>query len=452
MFEHTEYRLAFILPHSRQVLGIRDLDGIGLPRLEIPTWERSALQLTRRIEEKWRIKGVILNILSTPSWPSPCALIEIRSPSWGFEQNGLSPIGCDDLDDTSLDVDERRTITAILNDENLSAVPFARLGWIDEARHWIEGVLPGVASRLRDDVQQYNAGGNYALAHFTTERGDGYWLKAVGAPNTCEFPITKALYAHLPEFLPRLIAIREDWAAWVTAEMGRPLRDCLSLKTLERAVITLATLQKQSARYVAVLLSAGCADRRISVLGVSLDKLSDHIEETIEHDPVTTAADRPGSYQLRQLRRSMRIACEIVQEQEIPDCLVHIDLNPGNILIDESKGSFIDWAEAYIANPFFTFEHLWADCANENPQVKSWAPHLRALYRAQWLDQIPEKKLDRVLSCAPLLSIAAHLCGTGDWLRSPLRHDPNFQKYTVMLTGLMCREASASRFLEARCQ
>jgi hypothetical protein len=40
MPEQTEYRLALILPESRQLLGIRSGETAELPRLSIPSWER----------------------------------------------------------------------------------------------------------------------------------------------------------------------------------------------------------------------------------------------------------------------------------------------------------------------------------------------------------------------------------------------------------------------------
>jgi hypothetical protein len=52
MIEHTEYRLALILPHSRQLLGMPIRCTVELPVVRIPLWARPAEQLTRQIEDR----------------------------------------------------------------------------------------------------------------------------------------------------------------------------------------------------------------------------------------------------------------------------------------------------------------------------------------------------------------------------------------------------------------
>jgi len=51
MIEQTDYRLAFVLPHSRQLLGIPGSGPADLPDLSISLRERAAEQLTTLIEE-----------------------------------------------------------------------------------------------------------------------------------------------------------------------------------------------------------------------------------------------------------------------------------------------------------------------------------------------------------------------------------------------------------------
>ena len=42
----------------------------------------------------------------------------------------------------------------------------------------------------------------------------------------------------------------------------------------------------------------------------------------------------------------------------IPDALGHLDLNPGNVIVSEGQCVFLDWAEAYVGNPLFSFQYL----------------------------------------------------------------------------------------------
>jgi len=63
MLEQTEYRLALILPESRQLLGIKGTESAELPRLSIPSWDRPVEQLTRIAEEQWKVKTIVLDFL-----------------------------------------------------------------------------------------------------------------------------------------------------------------------------------------------------------------------------------------------------------------------------------------------------------------------------------------------------------------------------------------------------
>jgi hypothetical protein len=42
----------------------------------------------------------------------------------------------------------------------------------------------------------------------------------------------------------------------------------------------------------------------------------------------------------------------------IPDALGQLDLNPGNVILTEGHSVFLDWAEAYVGNPFFSLQYL----------------------------------------------------------------------------------------------
>ena len=47
--ETVEYLVALVLPESREVLAILDLDGYRLPAVDIATWSRPAEQLQQAI-------------------------------------------------------------------------------------------------------------------------------------------------------------------------------------------------------------------------------------------------------------------------------------------------------------------------------------------------------------------------------------------------------------------
>jgi Ser/Thr protein kinase RdoA (MazF antagonist) len=141
-----------------------------------------------------------------------------------------------------------------------------------------------------------------------------------------------------------------------------------------------------------------------------------------------------------------------MQELDIPDTLIHNDINSGNILFDGSRCVFIDWAEAFVGNPFLTFQQLYVQATkgSEEPQIE---PHrLAKLYKRQWLDRLSEAKIDRALALAPLLAIASYLYGRGAWLHSPGPSTPTFESFARSLARHIDRAAQAQQLMEVLCR
>ncbi len=444
-----DYRVAFVLPQSRQLLAVRNNGGIELPHISIPKYSRDALQITTLIEEQWGVKSIVLDVTIDAAVPGFCAIVEIRTPEWQFAQYGFIAVDPDEISADSLGLAERQTITATLLGGHAERGPFSQMGWLDEAYAWIEGSLPGRA-KLSTELHQMNASGRFALMRFNSEAGEAYWLKATGKPNEQEFQITRKLAELFPQYLPEIVAMREDWNAWVTKETGAPLRSQLNLPALKIAVTHLARLQKQSVHHLPTLLDAGCIDQRLSVIAFHLDDLFDFIEEAMALQ-TSTKAKPLEAHQLWELRANVRNACSRLQDMAIPDCLIHLDINPGNILIEGQRCTFIDWAEAYVGNPFLTFEQLCVQATTKHEFAAPWRTRLKELYISEWAELIPAKRIEQALLDAPLVAIAAYLYGRGDWLHSARRNDPNHQSYARSLARHMYKATQTSPELEAIC-
>ena len=450
MVEYTDYRLAFILPQTHQLLGLRGYDSPRLPRISIPRWERPAQQLTLLIEEKWKIKTIVLDFISSAHVSCPCAIIEVISPCWQFAHAAFSVVHPAHISKYSCDDDELRSLTSILNGENAGRGCFSRLGWIGEAERWIEVSVGDRAVVFSGDILQLNAGGTYALVRFGTRQGPAYWLKATGIPNSHEFIVTKMLATHFPQSLPRLIAAREEWNAWLTEDAGSSLRDSITLPVLEQAALSMAELQVKSVDHVEELLAAGCFDQRLAILETHLGELIGYLEEAMR-DQVSTRVPRLEGPRLKEIGEIVHAACSEMQALYIPDSLTHNDINLGNILSDGSRCVFTDWAEASVGNPFLTVQNLSVHVARLGESACTWASRMKTEYKQPWLDLLPAATIDRALVIAPLLAIAVYLYGRGEWLRSPRRADPNFSSYARSLARCMDRAARSPEMLEALC-
>jgi len=374
MIEQMDYRLAFILPQTRQILASEASGITALPSIAISRWNRPAEQLTRLIRSTWNIQAIVLDLLPGSSVSSPCAVIEVLTKDWRYVDKRFCAVDPNLIESAWLSDAERLHLVSIFNDTD--AVPvFSRLGWVDKARRWIQASVPDCVVRFDGEIQQFQAGGNFALVRFGTLEGCGYWLKATGSPNAHEFSITMKLAQYLPHFLPPVVA-------------------------LEQAVDALSALQKQSILHAKVLLNAGCADRSVAVLQSSLEELIEYLDEAMEKQ-LSTKVQPLDKTQLSNLRSALNDACLRMQDIEISDALIHIDINPGNILFDGTRSVFIDWAEAAIGNPLVTFEYLAAHLAREEEHTEAWLPILRAQYRKQWLDLLSESTIDRAFALTP---------------------------------------------------
>jgi aminoglycoside phosphotransferase (APT) family kinase protein len=134
---------------------------------------------------------------------------------------------------------------------------------------------------------------------------------------------------------------------------------------------------------------------------------------------------------------------------EIPDTLVHNDINSGNILFEGTHCVFTDWCEAGVGSPFFAFQYL---CLLEAHGNGDWAPSLRELYKQCWLDRLSASQIDQAFALTPLLAILAYLYGRGTWLHSPKRNDPHAESYARSLARHMDRAAQDPQLLEVLCR
>jgi len=451
MTDSLGYRLAFILPESRDLLAVQADGACELPTIDIPLWRRPAEQLTHLIEERWQITTVVLDVVADGSLPTPCAIVEVRSPSWEFTKECFRVVGVDDVTDSSLAESERATIQSVLDGKDGGRGPFSRIGWVEEAQTWIQQAISERDVRFTGELRHLNAGGDFCLIRFATVRNPAVWLKAVGAPNTHEFGITAFLADTCPQYLPPIVAMREDWHAWAMDEVGSPLRSSSSPRDFERAAHKLARLQIELSHRSAELLGVHCCDHRIRILDSHVDRLIAYLDEAM-HLQTTTRVANLSSDRLKTIQTLLHHTCFALEELAIPDSLIHGDFNSGSVLSDGRDCVFTDWCEAFVGNPFITLEQFCMRVTRHSEQSESRVSALKNIYKSCWTESLSERKIDKALRLTPLISILSCLYGRGDWLSSPRRHDPYFQGYARSLARHMDRIAESAELMETLCQ
>jgi hypothetical protein len=439
--ERDEYRLVLVRSDSRKIWAEPNGDGLRLPRIVINRWARQAEKLQQGVEANWHIRTIVLDFLTGRNGGVPGAVVEmISSPPY----DGLVTASIDEIPEEELTFEEREGVKATLTDGGSARGPFARVGWIQDAKEWVCSEA-GRDIASTEEVHQFNGSATFALVRFATKAGPAYWLKATGEPNAHEFHVTRQLAELCPDFLPHRIAAREDWNAWLSLDAGQPM-GLWTLPALEQAVFSMATLQKMTIGRTSALFSAGVFDQRIWVLRSHLVELFEYLDEAMVRQ-TSTKVPRIESHRLRQLARIIEDACFHMEALNIPDTVVHNDVNSGNILFDGVHCVFTDWCEVGISNPYFTFQYL---CLLQ-PGGENWTHRLRKLYGQCWLEILDPSQIRQAFALMPLLAIFSYLYGRGTWLNSRERNAPHFEGYARSLTRRMEREAQDPGLLEVLC-
>jgi hypothetical protein len=447
MSELEEYRVLLAQPPTRQIFLAEECGKLRVPRVAIPKWARPAETLTEAVDKKWHVDAIVVDFLPGDSIQPDCAVLEIRQKDWRASNGDLIPVGADSAGVCGLSHRAEAALREILQGKCGSRGPFSRLGWVDDAQEWIKSAITDRDVCFTNQTRQLNACGTFALVRFATKCGRAYWLKAVGEPNAHEFAVTTYLAEHCPTYLPKLVCARGDWNAWVMQEGGQSLERPLPLPRVEEVVTQMATVQTAFVGNTNDLLRCGCVDQRIEVLEAHVDQVITYLAEAMGLQ-TSTKVPRLSEARLRELAAILQAACSAMRALNIPDSLLHNDLNAGNVLFDESRCLFIDWAEAYVGNPFLIFPQLCSLISCSEDTSLTWVQRLKTLYKGRWSSLLTDSQVDRAFVLTPILAVLSHLYGRGSWLRSPLDEDSHIQGFRRSLARYMDRAAQSPDLLE----
>lgn len=439
--EIAEYRAAIAVPESRAILAVRTEDGYRLPRIFIPSRMRPAQQLRSAIHAVWKLDVLVLEFLDgIVGFPS-CVIAQLLAPASGSE---LTAVPINAMRGRDLAEAEYHQIVSLFLGE-CCTTPFCRIGWIDEAVAWVETVT-GRRISSKSGIEQLNAGGAFTLVKLRTDDSEDYWIKATGKPNAHELSTTFLLSLLCGEFLPELIATKPEWNAWVMSGKGSPLSelpsDPVALSNfLQDAVESMAKLQLRTIGREEDLLAAGAIDHRVDVLMSHSDAMFTYLEECMQLQ-TSTKAFRLGKDRLEELKGIFDKLCKRLFVLNIPDAVIHGDMNLANIVNGNIHCQFIDWSEAYVGNPFITLQHLLLLNQLADPELKQTIDlDLKDKYRSVMAKMCDPTAIDEAFLYMPLLAAVSTLYGRGDWLMTQRREEPHRRALARTLARYMERSS-----------
>jgi len=321
--------------------------------------------------------------------------------------------------------------------------PFSNAGWLQELFDWVGDVIGPEGLRLTGRFSQRNASPSFSLIRLETT-GTPLWFKAVAGLHGNEFSVSIALARLFPCFVPSIIANRPDWNGWLMKEVsGQHPNERSDAISWERTAESLARLQIESITETVPLLGTGCKDLTIPVLLSLVDPFMSGMEGFMECQRTTTRP-RLSRAELRTLGTEIVDALVRLERIAAPDTLGHQDFNPGNILVSSERCVFLDWAEASIGPPLFTFqyliEHLRKICPAESAVREA---QVTAVYARQWASIISPENFADALALTRLVAVFAYAISVSASMDDQPVHDSDNAGYLRGLTRRMKREAES---------
>jgi len=444
---------AVILRHANsEVLLVRNGCQFELPLVIIPKWRRVAQEVTEFISGLWGLKTICLFQPAAQGSDSDGSdhfvVLEARDSSW-LPPAGFNWVSREGLRDRTHSIAKARSLEEVLatadgHNKSSNGGPFARAGWFDDLASWAQEQVDPHGLKLTGKFCQLNGSPSFSLVRLETT-GPSIWFKAVGEPNRREFPITVTLARLFPRNLPTLIATKPSWNGWLTFEAEGTMPDeNADVSMWEKAAEALAELQIESVAQTRSLLDASCRDIKVSALLEQIDPFFDVMAELMAQQPKVPPPVL-NLHEIHALAAQLKEVCSRLSELGLPDTLGHLDFNPGNIIAGSDRCVFLDWAEAYVGHPFFTFEYLREHLSRNHPNDGDWRSRVTSRYLAPWSLFASADKFSQALKLTPLLAVFAYAVGSGVWRDSQRLQNPKFAGYFRALTRRMQREARLTK-------
>lgn len=451
------YHVIVLRRNGTEVLFIRRDDGLELPSVAIPRWQRTAENLTTKVKRKLGCDAICLfslrELMCEVRDGELCQVMECvreaRLPSdavW-VPATSLSTENFGDRENAAL-IQEFLAKWKHQKDDPLS--PFAKPGWFQELVRWVSEVIRPLDLQLSGSFRQFNAGASFSLIRFETT-GEAVWFKAVGDPNRHEFGITLQLAELFRQFLPDIVATRPDWNGWLSLEAeGRALEENWDVELWRKAASALAKLQIESLTKTNQIIASGARNlddpALLTLVHPFFAEMSRVMKEQTKVPPPTLTEE-----QLAGLEETIGDRIGQQKNLDIPDTLGHLDMNPGNVVASARSSVFLDWAEAYVGNPGFTFQYFLEHCRRAFAGDPVTTAKITAAYTQEWKGLLSPTVIEEALRLSRLIAVFAYAAGTNSWRDQEKLKDPAFTAYLRSLTRRMNREATELPDRRSRC-
>jgi thiamine kinase-like enzyme len=445
------HRVILLASNGAEVLVRQDHARLDLPAVPIPRHQRVAENLTAFMRREWSQDAVSLFALNPSSINSETryqvteSIVAQRSAVAGFRWVSVSSLQESQFEEAD---DCAAIARALAQCQECAAGrergPFAKLRWFAELTEWVREQIRPAGLILSGRFTQLNASATFSLVRFETN-GPAVWFKAVGEPNLREYPITLTLAKYFPAFVPRVIATRQDWNAWLAVEIpGAHPNENSEVGTWPRIAAKLAELQLSSHGQALHLINDGCRDVRVNSL---LDLVTPFLEAMRGFmEKQTKPVPTPLCYrELLSIGDTLREALFALEDCDIPNAVGHLDFNPGNVLVSPNECVFLDWAEACVGHPFFTLQYVLEHARRMRGADQSQEESITLSYAKTWEALVERNRIAAALQASSLCAVFAYAAHHPGWRNRETARRPEAAAYLRSLTRRMKRESDTLR-------
>jgi hypothetical protein len=307
--------------------------------------------------------------------------------------------------------------------------PWTRPGWFDSVTAWLNGQLEQLDYQASGEVEQFALTDWSCIVRVATRQGVLY-VKCCDPNFGHEPELTLALSQLWPTAVPRVLAINRQHAWMLMEDAGTLLSDdrerARSIDCWREVLPRYARMQIEAVEHTPFLLEHGCPDHRLENLPAILEQALAHQDMLLLGEPDGLSADEYT--RLCTLVEQLPALCSKLASYSIPETLHHDDLHAGNIMVsDDDNYIFFDWAESFIAHPFYTMVIIQRYTRHAYEYSDEQLDVLRDIYLAEWTKYGSIERLREAFEHAQQLG---KLCRALTWYNYICNLEPQeYQKY-----------------------
>ena len=298
---------------------------------------------------------------------------------------------------------------------NPNPLPWQDPNWLEQAHEWIHKETMHRSIQITGAIEQPHLYPWSTILIVPTKEGRLYF-KATAPGTIYEAALTQKLAQWMPGCMPELIAVDASRGWMLMRDGGEQLRKTIrpsqDIKPWAPVITRYAEVQITLAEHVPEILAIGLPDHRPAALPPLYSQLlADSESLMIGQEKGLSLLE---FQQIQDLTSPFQQICSDLAAFGIPDSIDHGDFHDGNVLLEDGRITFFDWADASVSHPFISLRTFFVSIEiSLKLNDYSFTPEMAALlhrYLEPWQEfASKEQLLTAYRYSRPVASIAKAL-------------------------------------------